>query len=262
MQLIDTHCHLTHHKLFQDIPELLQRAQDAAVHHCITIGTSIADGKQCREIKNTYPQQVFCSIGIDPFSCHEAGEDFPQQLQELDSLLASGDFVAIGEIGLDYHYDLNPHAQQIQQFELQLELAHKHQMPVIIHVRDAHEDMLSCLENHPQNFGVIHSFTGNPQEAERYLALNNWMLSFNGIATFKNAQEVAAAAKICPLDQLLIETDSPYLAPVPKRGKRCEPAFVAHTLEFLASIRQESVEEIAEHSTANAIRLFKLPITR
>lgn len=258
MKLIDTHCHLTHDKLKDDIPDILQRAQESNIYHCISIGTSIEDGKACNALRQQYPEQISCSIGLDPFACHQAGDAFPQQLQELDTLLASGDFIAVGEIGLEYHHTLNPHPQQIIEFEKQLVLAQKYQLPVIIHVREAHDDMLDCLARHPDNYGVIHSFTGSVAEAERYLALKNWMLSFNGIATFKNAPEVAASAAMCPLDQLLIETDSPYLAPIPKRGKRCEPAYVALTLAFIAEQRQENIKDLAAQSTANAVRLFRL----
>ncbi len=256
--LFDTHCHLTHGKLNNETAEIIQRSKDAGLMHAITIGTGIADGKACRELVAQHPDFLHCSIGIDPFSCHDAGDALPEHLQELDSLLGSGDFVALGEVGLDYHYDLKPHKEQREDFEAQLALAQKHDLPVIIHVRDAHEDMLDCLKQHPENRGIIHSFTGGPTEAEAYLALDKWMLSFNGICTFKNAKDVAEAAVLTPNDHLLIETDSPYLAPVPLRGKRCEPAYVSHTAAFLAEQRGQRSDDIAAWTCKNACQLFGL----
>ena len=259
MLLFDTHCHLTHDKLAQEVPGIIERARQAGLMHAITIGTGTSDGQACRELVQAHPDFLHCSVGIDPFNCFDAGDRLPQELDTLKSLLASGDFVAVGEIGMDYHYDLKSAAEQRQDFEAQLALAEEFDLPVIIHVRDAHDDMLACLADHPNNRGVIHSFTGGPAEAERYLALKTWMLSYNGICTFKNAQDVAAAAAMTPNDQLLVETDSPYLAPVPLRGKRCEPAYVEHTARFLADIRGQRFDDICAWTCKNACRLFQLP---
>jgi TatD DNase family protein len=165
--------------------------------------------------------------------------------------------VAVGEIGLDYHYDLDPRNVQAERFERQLELAVRFDLPVVIHVREAHDDMAAILEAHPRNRGVIHSFTGGPAEAERYLAIG-WHLAFNGVLTFKNADDVREAARCVPLDRLLVETDSPYLAPGPKRGARCEPAFVVHTLQALAAARGEDLAVLESATTANARTLFGL----
>lgn len=254
--LFDTHCHLTHERLREEVPALIQRARDAGLIQAITIGTGISDGKACRKLAQAHPDFLHCSVGLDPFSCHEAGDAFQDELQQLDHLLSSGDFVALGEIGLDYHYQLKPHARQIDEFEQQLDLARQHDLPVIIHVREAHEDMLASLRRHPENRGIIHSFTGGPQEAQAYLALDKWMLSFNGICTFKNARAVAEAAVRCPNDHLLIETDSPYLSPVPKRGKRCEPSYVSYTAAFLAEQRAQRVDDITAWTCKNACQLF------
>lgn len=259
MFLFDTHCHLTHDKLSSEVPQIIERAREAGLMHAITIGTGVEDGIACRELVKMHNDFLHCSVGIDPFNCFDAGETLADELKALETLLASGDFVAVGEIGMDYHYDLKSNDEQRADFEAQLALAERFDLPVIIHVRDAHEDMLACLNAHPNNRGVIHSFTGGPKEAEQYLALNNWMLSFNGICTFKNAQDVAEAAALTPNDQLLIETDSPYLAPVPMRGKRCEPAYVSHTAQFLADIRGQRFEDIGAWTCKNACRLFQLP---
>jgi TatD DNase family protein len=130
-------------------------------------------------------------------------------------------------------------------------------LPVVIHVREAHDDMAAILKAHPRSMGVIHSFTGTPAQAERYLALG-WYLAFNGVLTFKNAEEVREAARVAPLERIVVETDSPYLAPNPKRGARCEPAFVRHTLEALAEVRGEAVSVLEAATTANARALFGL----
>ena len=259
MLLFDTHCHLTHQKLNQSVPDIITRAQAAGVSHAITIGTGVADGEACRALVAEYPDFLHASVGLDPFNCFDAGENLAQEMRKLDAQLASGDFVAVGEIGMDYHYDLKPASQQCADFEAQLAMALQYDLPVIIHVRDAHPDMLACLKNNPKNRGIIHSFTGGPSEAEQYLALDSWMLSFNGICTFKNAQDVAEAAAMTPNDHLLIETDSPYLAPVPLRGKRCEPAYVAHTAQFVAEIRGQRYDDICAWTFKNACRIFQLP---
>jgi TatD DNase family protein len=175
----------------------------------------------------------------------------------LEALLEEGGFVAVGEIGLDYHYDLDPRPVQARRFERQLDLAERLGLPVVIHVRDAHDDMAAILSDHSEAHGVIHSFTAGPREAARYLE-SGWYLAFNGVLTFPRCDEVREAARECPADRLLIETDAPYLAPVPKRGRRCEPAFVAHTLDRLAEARGEDREQTEATTSVNARRLFVL----
>jgi len=253
--LIDTHCHLTHPKIAADADAAIERAKEAGLTACITIGTGVPDARNCLKLIEAHPGFVFASAGLDPFTCHDLGEGFEDGLAELAALLETERFVAIGEVGLDYHYDLQPRPVQARQLAAQLELAERLSLPVVIHVREAHEDMAAQLAEHPKVRGVIHSFTGGPQEAERYLALG-WHLAFNGVLTFKNAEKVREAARVVPVDRLLVETDSPYLAPVPHRGRRCEPAFVAHTLEALAVCRGEEVADLDASTTANARGLF------
>jgi len=254
---IDTHCHLTHPRLAEETAELVDRAREAGLVGCITVGTGVADGRQALALSRAWPGFVHCTVGIDPFTSHRLGERFADELRELDRLLAGGGFVALGEVGLDYHYDLDPRSVQAERFAAQLELAECHDLPVVIHVREAHEDMLSILAAHRESRGVIHSFSGGPAEAERYVELG-WHLGINGVVTFKNAEALRQAAQRVPTDRLVVETDSPYLAPVPLRGKRCEPAYVTHTLRRLAEIRDESAEELAARTTATACRLWRL----
>lgn len=253
--MIDTHCHLTHKKFDDDRDAAVVRAAAAGVSRCITIGTGIEDARACLALAARHPDRVSATAGLDPFTAHAAGPRFDLELARLAELLDGGGFVALGEVGLDYHYDLSPRPVQAEQLHAQLALAEARDLPVVIHVRDAHEDMAGLLAEHPQSRGVIHSFTGGPVEAERYLALG-WYLAFNGVATFKGAPEVREAARSAPPERILLETDSPYLAPVPLRGKRCEPSFVAHTLARLAEVRSESVADLDRVTTRNAERLF------
>lgn len=256
--LIDTHCHLTSTRFADDLDAVIERARADGVVRAITIGTGIADGRRCLELAERFPGYLSCAIGIDPFHQQQAGAAFDDHLAQLDGLLASGRFCALGEIGLEYFHQLEPKDVQIAGFERQLDLAVIHDLPVVIHSRDAHGDVLACLRRNPKNRGVIHSFTGTRDDARAFLDLG-WHLSLNGMVTFKANDELRAAAASIPNDRLLVETDSPYLAPVPLRGKRCEPAFVAHTAQLLAEIRGQRLEDIAAWTTRNAGLLFKLP---
>jgi len=255
--MIDTHCHLTHVKFADDADDAIARARAAGVTACVTIGTGVDDGIRARELARRHAGVVFATVGLDPFSSHAAGAAFEGAYEALDTILEEGGFVAVGEIGLDYHYDLDPRKVQAERFERQLDLAVRLDLPVVIHVREAHDDMAAILKGHSRNVGVIHSFTGGPAEAERYLAIG-WHLAFNGVVTFKNADAVRASARLVPQGRILVETDSPYLAPSPKRGARCEPAFVAHTLQALAGARGEDLAALEAATTANARALFRL----
>jgi len=255
--VIDTHCHLTHAKFADDAEDAIARARDAGLTACVTIGTGVDDGIRARELARRHDGFVFATAGLDPFSSHAAGAAFDDAYDALAALLAAGGFHAVGEIGLDYHYDLDARPVQAERFERQLDLALRLDFPVVVHVREAHDDMAAILRSHARNRGVIHSFTGTPADAERYLAIG-WSLAFNGVVTFKNAEEVREAARRAPLDRILVETDSPYLAPHPKRGARCEPAFVVHTLAALAAARGDDPAVIEAATTANARTLFGL----
>lgn len=255
--MIDTHCHLTHAKFADDVDDAVARACAAGVTGCVTIGTGVDDGIRARELSLRHAGVVFATAGLDPFSSHAAGAAFDGAYAALVGAFAEGGFHAVGEIGLDYHYDLDPRSVQAERFERQLDLAVSLDLPVVVHVREAHDDMVATLRAHSRNRGVIHSFTGGPADAERYLALG-WYLAFNGVVTFKNADEVREAARRAPLDRILLETDSPYLAPSPKRGARCEPAFVVHTLQALAAARGEDTSVLEAATTANARALFRV----
>jgi TatD DNase family protein len=254
-RVFDTHCHLTHPKLLPEAGCIVARAREAGVAACMTIGTGCADARAGLTLARRFPGFVECAAGIDPFTAHAKGEAFDAELAELRELLAEGSFRALGEVGLDYHYDLDPPPVQARKLEAQLDLAVELRLPVVIHVREAHDDMLAILAAHSRCRGIIHSFSGGPAVAERYLALG-WHLAFNGVVTFGSGAEVREAARVVPSGRLLVETDAPYLAPQPFRGRRCEPAHVAHTLRRVAEVRGDRVEELAEATTRNARSLL------
>jgi TatD DNase family protein len=221
----------------------------------MTIGTGVADAREAREIARSDPGRIRCAAGIDPFSAHQAGDRFQEELAGLRALVLEGGFAAVGEIGLDYHHDVGPPAVQAERLHVQLQLAADLGLPVVLHVREAHADLAAILREHPRCRGVVHSFTGTPVDAEAYLGLG-WHLAFNGILTYRREGPLEEAARLCPADRLLVETDSPYLAPVPHRGRRCEPALVVHTLAHLAVLRGEDAASLADATTANAVALF------
>jgi TatD DNase family protein len=257
--IIDTHCHLTHQRFAADREALIAALAGAGVARAMTIGTGLPDGCAARALARAHPDVIACSIGLDPHTCHELGEaNFPTALAELDALLAEGGFSALGEIGLEYHHQVAPPKVQAAQFAAQLDLAEARGLPAVLHVRDAHPDMIALLRARPRPArppGVIHSFIGNAEEARAYLDLG-WHLGFNGTVTYKGNDFLRAAAKLVPDDRLLVETDSPYLAPVPRRGKRCEPADTWLTLDCLAALRGQDRGALAERTSANARQLF------
>lgn len=255
--MFDTHCHLTHARILPDLDGVVARARAAGLDAVMTIGTGVEDARRCLEVSTRFPGFVFSAAGIDPFTSHRVGDGFDGELAALRELLAGGSFRALGEVGLDYHYDLDSRPVQADRLERQLELALEFELPVVIHVREAHDDMMGILSRHARSRGVIHSFTAGPAEAERYLSLG-WYLAFNGVVTYPNAAEVREAARIVPADRLLLETDSPYLAPVPLRGKRCEPAYVEHAARRLAEVRGSTFDELCSQTTANARALLRL----
>lgn len=255
--MIDTHCHLTHPRLRDEADAVVTRARQAGLRACITIGTGVEDARRGAELARRHPGFVFRTAGIDPFTAHALGDRFDEELDALRGECEEPTCLAVGEVGLDYHYDLDPRPVQASKLERQLGLALDLDLPVVIHVREAHDDMAALLAANPRSRGVIHSFTAGPREAEAYLDLG-WYLAFNGVLTFKNAGDVKEAARLAPEDRLLIETDSPYLAPVPLRGKRCEPAYVVHTLTKLAKVRGVEPESMAQATSRNATRLLGL----
>ena len=255
MPFIDTHCHLTHGRFHDDISEVVASCQDVGVEKMITIGTGLEDGALGADLVTRYPGTLFSACGLDPFSLFDRPQSFAEDLAALREHLISHNCVALGEIGLEYFHKVLPPDIQQERFHAQLELAQELSLPVVIHVRDAHEDMKAILHEHPSVSGVIHSFDGTAKDAEDYLSLG-WMLSFNGMLTFKPKDYLREACQVAPDDRILIETDSPFLAPVPMRGKRCDPSMVIHTAQMLADKRGQDLETIERLTTDNAQKLF------
>ena len=254
--LIDSHCHLTVPELARQLDQVLERAAEAGVNRCITVGTTIPDIEAAIALAQRHPA-IRVAAGFHP---HEAAKVTPADLDRLTELLKSPEIAAIGEMGLDYHYDFSDRKSQQRIFESQLAVAENLPLPIVIHCRQAHQDTVQTLSSAGMNGRpvVFHCFTGTVQEAAE-IADHGWRLSFTGVVTFKNAQDVQTVAKNYPADQLMIETDSPYLSPMPVRHVRPnEPAFVAHTLRFLADLRGDDVDELAAKTAENTSEFYRL----
>ncbi len=258
MSLIDSHCHLDSKEFDGDRDEVIQRALDAGVKHMVAIGTGNGppDLEAGIRLAEKY-RAFFATVGIHP---HDAGKAVRSDFDNLTALLTNPKVVAVGEIGLDYHYDFSPREAQKAVFIEQMTIAAAAHTPIVIHTREAWDDTLDLIERHwtPHGIGgIMHCFSGGPAEAQRAIDLG-FHLSFGGIVTFPKALELQQAAKQAPGDRVLVETDSPYLAPVPKRGKRNEPALLVHTARKLAELRGESFEDVCRMTTDNLRWLLSL----
>ena len=256
--LIDTHAHLDDDRFRDDLAVVLESARAAGVYRVITVATTLQSSQACIELARRFPALLAAAVGIHPNNAAEAAAG------DWDGVVELADqegVAAVGETGLDRHWDFTPFALQEDYFGRHLELARRKGLPVVIHCREAEEDVLRLLradyEKHGPVRGVMHSFAGSLATAESCLAMG-LHVSFAGMLTYKNAQALREVAARMPLDRLLVETDSPYLAPVPMRGKRNEPAFVAHTAAVLAGLHGLDAAVLAERTTANARSLFAL----
>ena len=250
--MIDSHCHLAGEEFAGDLDAVVARARSAGLAGAMVILSSgdAAERERAGRVRAAWPEVRF-SVGIHPHQAGQHGDDLDAAMARLDAELDAHGAAALGEIGLDYHYDFSPRPIQQEVFRRQLELAGKRELPVIIHTREATDDTFQTLRDHADGLRVVfHCFTGGMEMARAALELGAW-LSFAGIVTFPKAGDLRDVARMVPPDRFLVETDSPYLAPVPFRGKRNEPAFVAKVVEGLAAVRGASVEEIAGQSTAN-----------
>jgi len=253
--LVDSHCHLDFPDFQDDLEGVVSRARDAGVGHFLTICTQITKFDQVRAVAEQF-DDMHCTVGIHP---HEAGNEPEVDTARLIDI-ASNDakVVAFGETGLDFFYDHSPREIQARQFRTHIHASREVGLPVVIHTRDADAEMQAILEEEMADgpfTGVIHCFSSGPELAEKAIELGLY-ISLSGIVTFKKAEELRDIAKRVPLDRLLVETDSPYLAPVPKRGKRNEPAFVAHTAACVADLHSLTPDELAAKTTENFFRLF------
>jgi TatD DNase family protein len=252
--LVDSHCHLDFPEFAPELDAVVQRARDAGVKVCVSIGTTLAKFPGVRAVAERF-DDVWCSVGVHP---HEAQHELLDSPAALIEAAAHPKVVGIGETGLDYFYEHSPRPQQVANFRAHIEAARATGLPVIVHTRDADDDTIAVLETEmaARPFtGLIHCFTGTRRLADAALALG-MSISVSGIATFKKSEDLRAVIKTVPLDRLLVETDAPFLAPMPHRGKRNEPSFVTHTAAMLAGLKGVSTEELAHATTQNFFRLF------
>lgn len=249
--LSDSHCHL---QMGDDINPIIDRAREAGVARFLVPGTTLADSVQAVEIATKH-EDVLAAVGVHP---HEAKDFDPaRDGAPLEDLARHAKVAAIGEIGLDFHYDHSPRAKQMEVLEWMLDLARRLELPVLLHNRESGSEMLKILRRFPQREhpGVFHSFTESAEYGKRALDLG-YLVSFSGMITFRAAENIREAAQRLPLESMLIETDSPFLAPVPHRGQPCEPAFVVETARKLAEVKKTDLDAIAATTTANFERLF------
>ncbi|MFQ3565509.1 MAG: TatD family hydrolase [Aggregatilineales bacterium] len=261
IRLVDTHCHLNFASYDDDRDSVIKRAEQAGVDRVIVPAIDSKTAQEALALAEHYPG-IFAAVGTHPNSTVHF---HPSQLDLIGDFARKPRVIAIGEIGLDYYWDQSPRADQIRAFEAQLQLAVELKLPVIIHNRDASEDVIAILEAWAAALppalrdrpGVLHSFSASQVIAERAL-IAGFMIGFTGPVTFKNADELRTLAAATPLERVLIETDGPFLTPVPHRGRRNEPAYVRLIAERLAAVKDISIEAFAAASTANAERLFQI----
>ena len=254
MRVFDTHCHYDDERFDEDREEAYQRMLDAQVARCVCVGSDLPSSQRCMDFAAAH-EGAFAAVGVHPHEAMDAPEDY---LDTISEMLKAPKVVALGEIGLDYYYDLSPRDVQKRVMAEQVALAVRLDVPVIFHIRDAHGDMVDFFRAQkklPQ--GIIHCFSGSPEIAREYVRMG-FYISFAGPLTFKKAPHLQAAAQEVPMDRLLVETDSPYLSPEPKRGRRNEPAHVVYTLAKLAELRGLPVEEMAQITWENACRLYRI----
>jgi len=256
--LVDSHCHLDFPEFAEDFEQIMSRAAEANVGLMLTICTHLSRFPRVLAVAERF-DNVYCSVGIHP---HEAGEETEVTAEQLVELAKHPKVVGFGETGLDYFYEHSPREAQKRSFRAHIEAARIAQLPIIIHTRDADEDMTAILEEEMGKGafpGLVHCFSSGRALGEKAVELGLY-ISLSGILTFKKSEDLRATARDLPLEKLLVETDSPFLAPIPHRGKRCEPAFVAQTAGVLADIKGLSPAALADVTTDNFFTLFsKVP---
>jgi TatD DNase family protein len=257
MRLVDSHCHLET-KDYAELAPVLERARAAGLVHAIVVGQFQGPGDwgNALEVAAAHPGFLSPTLGVHP---HEAARAREEDLVALEQFCARPEVRAVGEAGLDYYYEHSAREAQAQVMRRQCALARALDKPLVVHVRDAHEDCEAILREEGIRRGIIHCFTGDTTAARRYLDLG-FHLSLSGVVTYKKTEALQAAVQFAPLERLLVETDSPYLAPVPHRGRKNEPAHVVETARKVAELKGVSLEEVAETTTANAASVFGLSL--
>lgn len=253
--MIDTHCHLADKQFSSDRDQVIARAQEQGIDRMITIADSISESRECLQIAQKF-ERVFCTVGVHP---HHAKDWKPEDQEALRAMAASSPKVrAIGEIGLDYHYDFSPREAQRPVFRVQLALAQELKLPAVVHCREAIADVRVDLKGRDLSRVVLHCCSEAWEDLEDLVA-QGLRLSFTGIATYPQAEVIRRTIRECPIAQMMVETDAPYLAPVPYRGKRNEPAFVLEVAKLLAKLKGISLEEVDRITSYNAVEFFGLP---
>lgn len=249
--IFDTHAHYDDERFNEDRDELLSSLFEGSVSHIINCGCDLKSSLTTIALSEKFPN-LYAAIGVH---AHEADSATSEDLAKIESLYSHKKVVAVGEIGLDYYYDFSPRERQIEVFRQQIELANRLGLPVIIHDREAHEDTLNILKQlRPK--GVVHCFSGSVEMAKEIIKLGLY-IGLGGAVTFKNAKKPIEVAEYLPLDRLLLETDAPYMTPVPFRGKRCDSAHIAYTAKKIAQVKVLDVQELINICNENAKRLFK-----
>ncbi len=259
MNLFDTHCHLTDERFTEDFDQVLTRMTEAGVQRAVVIGDASDDDAPAALALSERYDNFYAAVGVHP---HVASSWDDARAALLRGYLAHPKAKCLGEIGLDYHYDLSPRDKQLEAFEAQLTIALEMDKPVALHIREAHGEATEILRARSREGKLprclLHCYSGSWESAKTYLSMGCF-ISLSGSVTFKNAPKLHEVALNVPLDRLLIETDCPYLAPEPMRGRRNEPSFVAHTARKVAALRGMDAETLAEATTANGVRFFRLP---
>lgn len=255
--LFDTHCHLNAEQFKGEIEPILMNAQQAGVEFILVVGFDDQTIEDAIRLADTY-EHIYAAVGWHPV---DAVDCTPENLARIEQLMTHPKVVAVGEIGLDYHWDKSPHEVQQALFEQQIELALKYDKPIIVHDREAHQAVYETLKKYaPRGLrGVMHSYSASSEMVKAFTELG-FMISLSGVVTFKNAKMPKKVAELTPMEYLLIETDAPYLTPHPYRGKRNEPAYVKLVAEEIAMIKGISLAEVAKATTDNAKRLFRIEI--
>ncbi len=252
MKPIDSHAHIDDKQFENDLPQVIERIEKS-LECIINIGCDLDSSKRALSLANSY-DFIYATVGMHPHDAKDYTQEFEAFLEE--SIKNEKKVVALGEIGLDYFYNYSTREEQLSAFEKQLKLAIKLDVPVVIHMRDATKDCVDMLVRYPEVRGVLHSYSGSFETAK--ILMDRFYFSFSGPITFKNASSTREVVEKLPLEKILIETDSPYLTPVPFRGKRNEPAYVIYVAEMIAQVKEISVEKVIEQTVINTKALFRL----
>lgn len=250
--IFDTHAHYDDSRFDEDRDELISSLSEKGVSHIVNCGCDLKSSLSTVALAEKH-DFIYAAVGVH---AHEAEEATEEDLKEIEKLYNNKKVVAVGEIGLDYHYDFSPRERQLDVFERQLIIANKLDLPVIVHDREAHEDTMNLLKKYKPK-GVVHCFSGSAEMAKEIVKLGMY-IGIGGTVTFKNAKKPVEVVEYLPLDRLILETDAPYMTPVPFRGQRCDSAHIAYTAEKIAEIKGIDVQELIDICNANARRLFKI----